>query len=52
MVSELVGKSKGGGSLGIVAEPVIANRFVIRFAVQLFRRQPTPKVCWRGASRE
>src|SRR5262249_60223674 len=33
-------------------EPVMANRFVIGLAVQLFRRHPRPKVCCRDASSE
>src|SRR5581483_7743813 len=52
MVSLLVGKTNGGGRVGIVVEPVTAKRLVMRFALQLFRRQPRPKVFCREANRE
>src|SRR5215831_19221916 len=52
IVSVLVGKLKGGGRVGMVLEPVMVKRGVIRLAVQALARQLRPKVCSIEASRE
>jgi hypothetical protein len=52
IVSVLVGKSKGAGNAGMLVETVMAKRFAIGLAVQLFTRHPRPKVCCRDASSE